>query len=41
VISLAARILIIEDEEKFARFVEMELTYEGYEVAKAFDGRTG
>ena len=38
---MAARILIIEDEEKFARFVEMELTYEGYEVAKAFDGRTG
>lgn len=38
---MGARILIIEDEEKFARFVEMELNYEGYEVAKAFDGRTG
>ena len=35
------RILVIEDEVKFARFVEMELTYEGYSVTKAFDGRTG
>ena len=38
---MSQRILIIEDEQKFARFVEMELTYEGYEVTKAFDGRTG
>lgn len=38
---MATRILIIEDEEKFARFVEMELNYEGYEVSKALDGRTG
>lgn len=38
---MKTRILIIEDEEKFARFVEMELTYEGYEVSKAFEGRTG
>lgn len=35
------RILIVEDEEKLARFVEMELSYEGYEVVKAGDGRTG
>ncbi|MDI9441435.1 MAG: response regulator transcription factor [Firmicutes bacterium] len=35
------KILIIEDEEKFARFVELELTHEGYEVSKAFDGRNG
>jgi len=35
------RILIIEDEEKLARFVELELTFEGYEVEKATDGRTG
>ncbi|WP_020502631.1 response regulator transcription factor [Desulfitobacterium hafniense] len=34
-------ILIIEDEEKIARFVELELGYEGYTVTKAFDGRTG
>ncbi|MEM1485768.1 response regulator transcription factor [Oscillospiraceae bacterium PP1C4] len=38
---MGARILIIEDEEKIARFVEMELSYEGYSVKKAFDGRTG
>lgn len=34
-------ILIVEDEEKLARFVELELTYEGYTVEKAADGRTG
>lgn len=36
-----SKILIIEDEEKLARFVELELKYEGYEVEKAFDGREG
>ena len=35
------KILIIEDEEKIARFVELELKHEGYETEKAFDGRTG
>ena len=35
------RILIVEDEEKLARFVELELLHEGYEVDKAFDGRDG
>ncbi len=35
------KILIIEDEEKIARFVELELKHEGYSVDKAFDGRTG
>lgn len=38
---MSAKILIIEDEEKIARFVELELGYEGYDTAKAFDGRTG
>ncbi|SHN75302.1 response regulator transcription factor [Desulfitobacterium chlororespirans] len=38
---MSQTILIIEDEEKFARFVELELGYEGYTVTKAFDGRTG
>ena len=33
--------MIIEDEEKIARFVELELGYEGYTTTKAFDGRTG
>jgi len=36
-----ARILVVEDEVKYARFLEMELTYEGYEVVKAYDGRAG
>ena len=31
----------MEDEEKIARFVELELLHEGYEAEKAFDGRTG
>lgn len=35
------KILIVEDEVKIARFVELELTHEGYEVEKAFDGREG
>ncbi len=35
------KILIIEDEEKIARFVELELRHEGYDVGKATDGRTG
>ena len=35
------KILIVEDEEKLARFVELELLHEGYEVDKAFDGRDG
>ncbi|MBQ8641864.1 MAG: response regulator transcription factor [Clostridia bacterium] len=34
-------LLIIEDEEKIARFLELELTHEGYTVAKAHDGRSG
>ena len=34
-----ARILIVEDEAKIARFVELELTHEGYEVEKAADGQ--
>ena len=38
---MANRILIIEDEEKIARFVELELRHEGNEVEKAFDGREG
>lgn len=36
-----AKILLVEDEEKLARFVELELQHEGYGVDKAFDGRTG
>ena len=35
------KILIIEDEEKLARFIELELSHEGYETDKALDGRAG
>lgn len=35
------RILIIEDEKNITRFLELELKYEGYEVATADDGRAG
>ena len=38
---MAEKILLVEDEEKLARMVELELRYEGYQVEKAFDGRTG
>lgn len=36
---MSAHILIVEDEEKLARFVELELLHEGYEVSKVFNGR--
>jgi two-component system response regulator ArlR len=35
------KILIIEDEIKIARFLELELQYEGYIVDQAHDGREG
>ncbi|MCO7121752.1 response regulator transcription factor [Ihubacter massiliensis] len=38
---MSVKILLIEDEEKIARFTELELVHEGYEVEKAADGRTG
>ncbi|WP_313799125.1 response regulator transcription factor [Cytobacillus sp.] len=31
-------ILVVEDEEKIARLLEIELEYEGYRVTKAMDG---
>lgn len=31
-------ILVVEDEEKIARVLELELEYEGYEVSKVIDG---
>ena len=36
-----ARILVVEDEAKIARFIELELAHEGYEIEKAEDGRAG
>ncbi len=38
---MSCKILIIEDEEKIARFIELELVHEGYEVDKCTDGREG
>lgn len=35
------KILLIEDEEKLAKFVEMELSYEDYDVTLAHDGLSG
>lgn len=37
---MSANILIVEDEESMARFIELELLHEGYTVSKAGDGRT-
>ncbi|MGE8000963.1 response regulator transcription factor [Lysinibacillus sp. NPDC093190] len=35
------KILLVEDEKHIARFVELELKHEGYDVLVAFDGREG
>jgi DNA-binding response OmpR family regulator len=36
-----AHILLVEDEVKLARFVELELSCEGYRISVAHDGLTG
>ena len=36
---MKASILLVEDEEKLARFVELELMHEGYTVEKSGNGR--
>ncbi|MQS76499.1 response regulator transcription factor [Companilactobacillus halodurans] len=36
-----AKILVIEDEENMAKFVQLELQHENYEVTVERDGRTG
>ncbi len=36
---MQAKIFVVEDEEKLARFVELELRHEGYEVTKCGNGR--
>jgi two-component system response regulator ArlR len=38
---MSKKILLVEDEEKIARFIELELSHEGYSVTKSFDGRRG
>ncbi|MEI8201017.1 MAG: response regulator transcription factor [Eubacteriales bacterium] len=37
----ATRIIIIEDDPKIVRILELELKYEGYEVESAYNGKTG
>lgn len=39
--SQTSHILLVEDEAKLARFVELELTSEGYRVSVAHDGLSG
>lgn len=34
-------ILVIEDEKQIARFIELELTHEGYDVSVEYDGLQG
>ena len=36
-----SRILIIEDEKNLARFVELELKHEGYDIQVEYNGRKG
>lgn len=36
-----ANILLVEDEERLARFIELELSSEGYTMSVAHDGLTG
>ena len=36
---MSAKILVVEDEEKLARFVQLELQHEGYEVQTQGSGR--
>ena len=38
---MTVHILLVEDEEKLARFVELELGFEGYQVSVANDGLSG
>lgn len=38
---MKTRILVVEDEVKIARFLELELKHEGYHVDIAYDGREG
>lgn len=35
------KLLLIEDEKNLARFIELELQYEGYEIKVCQDGRSG
>ena len=36
---MGANILVVEDDEGLARFIELELIHEGYEVTRTDNGR--
>lgn len=38
-ITMGTQVLVVEDEEKISRLLQLELSYEGYEVEIAADGR--
>lgn len=38
---MVKKILVVEDEKSIARFIELELKHEQFEVTLAYDGRTG
>lgn len=38
---MTAHILLVEDEVRLARFIELELNSEGYRVSVAHDGMSG
>lgn len=38
---MTTTILLVEDEERLARFIELELSSEGYSISVAHDGLTG
>lgn len=40
-ITMAERILVVDDEIRIARFIELELKYEGYDVEVRYNGREG
>ena len=35
------KILVVEDDVKIARFIELELKHEGFSIETAHDGRSG
>jgi two-component system response regulator ArlR len=40
-VDLVHRILIVEDDARISRYLQLELVHEGYEVETAFDGLSG
>lgn len=40
-VDMVEKILVVEDESKIARFLELELKHEGYDVEIRSDGRSG